>query len=290
MTMFNDQASSLRRTMKKINNREQQAKTIAVVSGKGGVGKSNFTLNFALKLSEHNKSVLIIDLDIGMGNIDILLGLQAKYSIVQMYENDLSIHDIIEVGPNAISYIAAGSGLSKVFSMNEQMLNYFLDQFSEITSEYDYIFFDMGAGATDDSLSYILATDECIVVTTPEPTAMMDGYAMIKHIYQKNPLLPFYLLINRADSIKEGKQVIERLQKVSEHFLSKSLTALGVLPYDKKVSKAVISQVPFTLYDPQAQASRAVDQIVTQYLTDTINLDKKAPSSFITKLKRFIAD
>ncbi|MBU5594977.1 MinD/ParA family protein [Amphibacillus sp. MSJ-3] len=284
--MINDQASSLRRKMEQINNSKKHAKTISVVSGKGGVGKSNFTLNFALKLSEQKKSVLIIDLDIGMGNIDILLGLQAKYSIVQMYENSLSIQDIIEEGPNSISYIAAGSGLSKIFTMNEAMLNYFLDEFSTITSDFDYIFFDMGAGASDDSLSFILATDECIVVTTPEPTAMMDAYAMIKHIHQKNPNLPFYLLINRASSIEEGKRVIQKLQKVSEHFLAKSITALGVLPYDKKVAKAVIAQVPFTLYDPQALASRTIAQLVNQYLTNTINIDKKAPSSFISKLKR----
>ncbi len=287
--MYNDQAASLRQKMNKIN-RKKQAKTIAVVSGKGGVGKSNFTINFALKLIEKKKSVLIIDLDIGMGNIDILLGLQSRYSIVQMYENHLSIHDIIEVGPKSIAYISAGSGLSTVFNMDETKLNYFLDQFNQISSEYDYIFFDMGAGATNESLAYILAADECILVTTPEPTSMMDGYAMIKHIHNKNNQLPFYLLINRADSIKEGKQVIRRLQKVTNHFLAKQIEALGVLPDDKKVSKGVIAQVPFVLYDPLTQASRAIDQIANQYLTNTIDLDKKTPSSFITKLKKFIKE
>lgn len=287
--MYNDQAANLRQKMQRFN-QKKQAKTIAVVSGKGGVGKSNFTINFALKLIEKRKSVLIIDLDIGMGNIDILMGLQARHSIVQMYENHLSIHDIIEVGPNSISYISAGSGLSTVFNMDEEKLNYFLDQYNEIASEYDYIFFDMGAGATHESLAYILAADECILVTTPEPTSMMDGYAMIKHIHNKNTQLPFYLLINRADSIKEGKQVINKLQKVTSTFLAKQITALGVLPDDKKVSKAVISQIPFVLYDPLTQASRAIEQIVNQYLTDTINLDKKAPSSFITKLKKFIKE
>src|SRR5690625_1210755 len=145
--MYDDQASKLRQTMRS-RRANRQAKTIAVVSGKGGVGKSNFTLNFALKLIEQKKSVLIIDLDIGMGNIDILLGLQSKHSIVQMYENNLPIHDIIEVGPNSISYIAGGSGLSKLFDLDEVKLNYFLNQFNKISTEYDYIFFDMGAGAT----------------------------------------------------------------------------------------------------------------------------------------------
>lgn len=287
--MYHDQAANLRQTMQRLKIKKH-AKTIAVVSGKGGVGKSNFTINFALKLIEQNKKVLIIDLDIGMGNVDILLGLQAKQSIVEMYENHLSIRDIIEIGPNDIAYISAGSGLSTVFNMDEAKLNYFLDQFNEITSDYDYIFFDMGAGASNDSLAYILAADECILVTTPEPTSMMDGYAMIKHIHYKNEQLPFYLLINRAQSVNEGKQIIKKLQRVTQHFLGKEITPLGVLPDDKKVSKAVISQVPFVLYDSSAHVSRAIEQIVKQYLTDTINVDQKAPSSFISKLKKFIKE
>src|SRR5690625_315133 len=265
MTMYDDQASKLRQTMRS-RRANRQAKTIAVVSGKGGVGKTNFTINFALKLMEQKKSVLIMDLDIGMGNVDILLGTQSRYSIVEMYEKELSIHDIIESGPNSLSYIAAGSGLSEVFNFDEAKLNYFSEQFNDIVANYDFIFFDMGAGATDQSLSYVLATDECIIVTTPEPTAVMDAYAMIKHIHQKNQSLPFYLLINRAESIKEGRRTIDKLQKVTDYFLSKKIKALGVLPYDKKVSKAVIAQVPFVLSNPQARVSRAIDQIVSQYL------------------------
>jgi len=287
--MYDDQASKLRQTMRS-RRANRQAKTIAVVSGKGGVGKTNFTINFALKLMEQKKSVLIMDLDIGMGNVDILLGTQSRYSIVEMYEKELSIHDIIESGPNSLSYIAAGSGLSEVFNFDEAKLNYFSEQFSDIVANYDFILFDMGAGATDQSLSYVLAADECIVVTTPEPTAMMDAYAMIKHIHQKNQLLPFYLLINRTDSIEEGKKIIDKLKKVADYFLTKEILTLGILPYDKRVSQAVVAQVPFVLHDPRSQASRAIDQIVRQYLTDAIDVDKKAPSSFMTKLKKFIKE
>ncbi|MBM7540590.1 MinD/ParA family protein [Amphibacillus cookii] len=289
MNMYNDQAENLRKKMEK-RSKHKHAKTIAVVSGKGGVGKSNFTLNFALSLAQKEKSVLIVDLDIGMGNIDILLGLQAKQSIVQMYENNLSIHDIIEKGPHALAYIAAGSGLSEVFSMSEEKFNYFLEQFDQITYDYDYIFFDMGAGATHDSLFYILAADQCFVVTTPEPTAMMDAYAMVKHIYLRNPELPFYLVVNRSESFKDGKMIMKRLQKVIEQFLSKSITPLGIIPYDKVISRAVVQQIPFTLFDSRAQASKAVNQIATQYLTDSININKKTSSTFITKLKKFMTE
>lgn len=270
----------------------RQTKTIAVVSGKGGVGKSNFTLNFALSLAGQGKAVLIVDLDIGMGNIDILLGLQANTTIVEMFDKQLPIHDIIEHGPHSINYIAAGSGLSDLFSLDEAKFNYFIDQFETVSSEYDYVFFDMGAGATDESLLFILAADECIVVTTPEPTAMMDAYGMMKHIHQRNASLPFYLLVNRVENAKEGQQIIQRLQKVSERFLAKTLHVLGMIPFDKKVSRAVIKQIPFSMFDTRSPATRAINQIAMKYVSNQTdkNDNDKSPSSFITKLKRLLKE
>ncbi|WP_117169691.1 MinD/ParA family protein [Paraliobacillus sediminis] len=284
-----DQAANLRKKIDRLNT-TRQAKTIAVVSGKGGVGKSNFSLNFALNLSKKGKKVLLFDLDIGMGNIDILLGVQAKRSIVQMYENQLSIHDIIETGPHDLSYITAGSGLTDLFKMDENKFNYFLEQLDELITDFDYIIFDMGAGASVDSMFYVLAADECIVVTTPEPTAMMDAYAMMKHICHRNYHVPLYLLVNRAENNKDGRSIIKRLQRVMQSFLKKEITPLGILPNDKSVSKAVISQIPFTLYDPKSKVTLAMEQIVTQYIGNVINIEKKVPSTFISKLKQFVKE
>lgn len=287
--MRSDQAASLRKRMDRLN-AKRQAKTVSVVSGKGGVGKSNFTLNFALTLAENGKKVLIFDLDIGMGNIDILLGVQSKKTIVEMYEKQLAIHDIIETGPYSLSYIAAGSGLSDMFSMDEEKFNYFLSQVDDLIVDYDYIFFDMGAGASADSLNYILASDECIVVTTPEPTAMMDAYAMMKHINKMNEHLPFYLLVNRAEGLKDGKLVMRKLQQVVGQFLHKEVKPLGILPYDKVVSKAVIEQVPFTLYEPKARVSKTLKDIALKYLNGNNDSIKRTPSSFISKLMKFMKE
>lgn len=286
---MSDQAASLRKKISKLQSKTQ-AKTIAVVSGKGGVGKSNFSLNFALTLSKQEKKVLLFDLDIGMGNIDILMGVHAKRSIVQMFENHLSIHDIIETGPNSLSYIAAGSGLTDIFKMNEDKFNYFLEQLDDLITQFDYIIFDMGAGASADSMFYILAADECIVVSTPEPTSMMDAYAMMKHICSKDFHIPLSLLVNRAESSKDGKLIVKRLQKVMYNFLNKEISPLGILPNDKTVSKAVLSQVPFTLFDSKSKVTVAMEQIVAQYLNNGINIEEKIPSSFIKKLKQFIKE
>lgn len=284
---MNDQAFQLRH---RINNADKKAKTIAVISGKGGVGKSNITLNFTLELIKKDKHVLIIDLDIGMGNIDILLGHQSQYSLVDMYQERMSINDIIEVTKEGVSYISAGSGLSDLFNMDEDKFNFFLDEFEKLIHHYDYIFFDMGAGATKDSLFYILAADECFVITTPEPTAMMDAYAMVKHVYQRNQDLPFYILMNRSETYKEGKLAIRRMQQVVEQFLNKKMIPLGILTYDKIVSKAVIRQIPFSIMEPTAEVSKQLRSLVAQYAEDDINIDQRPKQSFVSKLKKFIKE
>ncbi|MYL33161.1 P-loop NTPase [Pontibacillus yanchengensis] len=286
---MNDQAHNLRQKLNRIKH-DSEAKTIAIASGKGGVGKSNFALNFALSLTKQNKKVLIFDLDIGMGNIDILLGLSPQYSIVDMFEEHLSIHDVIETGPNSLSYIAAGSGLSKLFHLNDSKSEYFFNQLQEIIEWYDYIFFDMGAGVTDESLNFILAANECIVVTTPEPTSLTDAYAMIKHIYNKQSKLPIYLLVNRAHSRKAGEQTMTRLQEVVEKFLNKSINPLGILPDDRCVTKAVSRQLPFVTYDEHSKVSRTIRNIVKQYLQDITTIQEQGKRPFVSKLKRFMLE
>ncbi|GEN55797.1 flagellum site-determining protein YlxH [Halolactibacillus alkaliphilus] len=286
---MNDQAHQLRKQM---NDTGKEAKTIAVISGKGGVGKSNITLNFALDLVERGKKVLIFDLDIGMGNIDILLGLQSQYSIVDMFNQHLPIEKVIETTTTGLSYITAGSGLTDLFQMNEEKINFFLMQFNEVLNRYDYIFFDMGAGATKESLFYILSADECFVVTTPEPTAMMDAYAMIKHVYHRNNELPFYLIMNRATSSKEGEIATERLKRVVLQFLNKECVALGQLPLDAVVSKSVTKQQPFIMSEPKSKVAKELHRLIDTYLneTDVDCVNSKQPRSFITKLKKLIRE
>ncbi|MCT2534541.1 MinD/ParA family protein [Aquibacillus koreensis] len=286
---MSDQAAKLRRKLELLRNK-RHAKTIAVISGKGGVGKSNFALNFSLGLLKKGKKVLIFDLDIGMGNIDILLGLSAKQSIANMFTHNLSIHDIIEVGPNSLSYIAAGSGLSDIFTMDQQKFTYFLDQLEDLMTSYDYIIFDMGAGITHGSLYYMLAADECIVITTPEPTSMTDAYAIIKHITNHNFNLPLLVLVNRIPNFKTGQEALERLQKVVQRFLHRDIIPLGLLPEDKTVVKAVTSQTPFMIYNPAADVSLALSQIVDQYVSDSINISETVPFSFVKRLKQLITE
>lgn len=285
---MSDQAASLRRKLQ-VSKNPREAKTLSFISGKGGVGKSNIALNFSLELIKNDQKVLLFDLDVGMGNIDILLGLNSDKTIIDMFNEQLSIHDIIEKGPKNLAYIAGGSGLSDFFNLNADRKDYFLSQYTELVQMYDYIIFDMGAGATKDSIFFILASDECIVITTPEPTSITDAYGMIKHVASNQPHMPISVIMNRCSAQKDGERALERFKTVISQFLHIEIRMMGILPEDKMVTNAVRRQIPFTLLKEKSAAGRAVQQLTINYLIESKEVNNIGnPSSFVLKLKQFI--
>jgi flagellar biosynthesis protein FlhG len=287
---MNDQAKNLRRMVDIASEGLKATKVLAVVSGKGGVGKSNFSLNFALELTKIGKEVIVFDLDIGMANIDILLGMSSKHTVVDMIESEIGIWDIIEKGPENLSFIAGGSGLASMFELNPQKLTRFLQQLELINGKYDYIIFDMGAGASNDSLHFILSANEVIVVTTPEPTSVTDAYSMVKYIQLKDQEVPISLLINRVESILEGKKTFKNLKLVSSQFLQKEVTLMGIIPNDPIVLKAVKAQIPFVLYSPNSKPTKAIQAIALEY-TGGGRVDITPPfSKFMGKLKKYFSE
>lgn len=285
--MKHDQAEGLRRKLDRWNN-PRQAKTLAVISGKGGVGKSNFALNFSLQLINNGKKVLLFDLDVGMGNIDILLGNRAEKTIVNLFEERLSVHDIIEQGPEGLAYIAGGSGLSNFFQMDESDHAYFYEQYRELSQAYDYILFDMGAGVTEDSLFFILASDECIVITTPEPTSVTDAYGMIKHVVNRKRDMPLHVILNRAFNYQDGLKALERFKAVVSKFLDVEIHSVGIIPDDKVVTQAIVRQIPYTLYNEKSKAAKALKEITYNYVTQTKQVNRTTSSSFVQRLKQLI--
>ncbi|GGF10911.1 flagellum site-determining protein YlxH [Halobacillus andaensis] len=285
---MSDQAEKLRNRLRNLSQQQDAAKTVAVASGKGGVGKSNFTINFALKLIQNGKNVLIIDFDIGMGNIDILLGVSPEKSFIDLFNDSTStIEDIVEQGPNGLSYISGGSGLREIFTLNGYKSGYFTQQFTELVDSYDFILFDMGAGVTKDSLYFMASADEVIVVTTPEPTSITDAYAVIKHLMNYVPDLPIRILTNRIVNQTSGKETFNRLEKVAMKFMNKSITHLGSMPDDRKVMSSVLDQVPFVIREPKCSASKAVHKIAEDYLHVPSHNRK---NSFLSKLKSFVTE
>lgn len=282
-----DQAENLRNRLRQ-QNFQSSARTIAVISGKGGVGKSNFSLNFAITMSKKGHSVLLFDMDIGMGNIDILMGNTSGMSIIDFFEYGKTLKEIISPGPENISVIAGGTGLTKLFELEEELFDRFTGEFNGLLSDYDYIIFDMGAGINEDSTKFMLCVDDLIVITTPEPTAVMDAYSVMKYLNSINQELPFFLVCNRVHSDTEGQETVKRIQNALYKFLQKEIIPLGFLPDDKSVSKAVTSQIPFVLFNSESIVSKSLSDIAARYedgeFKEELSLKK---SHFLGKLKSY---
>ena len=284
---MDDQAERLREKVKTLED-NKRTKTLAIISGKGGVGKSNFALNFAISLKEKGNSVLLFDMDVGMGNIDILMGISTPYSIIDFFTSAVSLKQLIGKAPVGIDYITGGSGLTELTKINENDMKHFFNEFSIILNEYDYVLLDMGAGMDETSLRFVLSVDEVIVLTTSEPTSITDAYAAMKYIIMKNNQIPFYLLVNRASSEKEGIDTYTRISNVLKHFLGKSSELLGVLPEDKTISQAVKIQTPFFVHNTRSPASKALMKITEKYCHKEESQLNNSKVNFITKLKRFL--
>ncbi|MDG5788171.1 MinD/ParA family protein [Evansella sp. AB-P1] len=288
-----DQADVLRNKMMQFQDRSNEnniknTKVIAVVSGKGGVGKSNISVNFSLALQKLGKNVIIFDLDIGMANIDILLGKTTNFSIVDMLEKGFTIWDIIETGQEGLSFISGGTGLTELFQMTEEKMNYFLEQLSQLGQKYDYILFDMGAGISQSSIHFLLSVNELFLVTTPEPTSITDAYAMIKHINSQSNAIPIHLIVNRAKHKNDGVNTARNLSSVCLQFLNKEISHIATLPDDEIVWKGVRSQVPFILMSPKSKPSIAIHQAALQFIKNdgTKIMDEKVSlNTFVSKLK-----
>jgi flagellar biosynthesis protein FlhG len=283
-----DQAESLRLQLKRQDS-TSKTKAIAVVSGKGGVGKSNFSLNFSISLSRKGFKVLLFDMDIGMGNLDILMGKSSDKSIVDYLSGDSLLHEVIIDGPEGISFIAGGTGLTQLVHIDADKLNAFTDDLHSQLEQYDYLIFDMGAGINEDSLRVLLSVHEIFVITTPEPTSLTDAYATMKFVHLQDSKLPFFLVVNRAQTEKEGKETLSRLSEVMKKFLGRESISLGVLPDDRTIQQAVRRQIPFISYNPKSAAAKALEDITNHY---TMRVIQGSPAhirtSFVTKFKSFL--
>ncbi|KGR73911.1 MinD/ParA family protein [Ureibacillus sinduriensis] len=284
-----DQAENLR--LKMLQSQGALGRSIAIVSGKGGVGKSNFSTNFAINLLKLGKKVVVLDMDIGMGNVNILIGKTAQYNLKHYLLGEVSLDQVVYEGPHDLKYISGGSGMSSVMEWSREMIDALLNAFAELQKTYDYILFDMGAGATNWSLDLISAIEEIIVVTTEEPTAITDAYSMMKYIHVRDENKTIYLLCNRAYSKEDGQETLNRLESTMKHFLNKEVILLGSLPEDPAVRKAVREQVPFSIAYPDSNISKTlkvmVQQFVNRNLVEVHGRNKQ--NTFLSKLRNIFS-
>ncbi len=258
-------------------------RVIAVTSGKGGVGKTNFTINLGIALTKLGQKVTILDADLGLANVDVVVGLVPKYTLLHVIRNEKTLEEIIVDGPNGIKIISGGSGLTELVNLSEAQLLNLVGNLKTIGKYSDYILIDTGAGLSNSVLTFIDAATEVILISTPEPTSITDAYAILKNIISEDKEKTIRLLINRVESNEEGISIYDNINTAAQRFLKVSIQRLGYLYDDPLVTKAVKSQKPFLLSYPNSLISQGVEAIASR-LVNELNFEVREVSG----LKRFI--
>jgi flagellar biosynthesis protein FlhG len=263
-----DQAETLRELMKgKTGTAVEESKTriITVASGKGGVGKTNISTNLAIAYAQQGKKVILMDADLGLANVNVVLGIIPKYNLYHLIRKQKSMSDIIMDTNFGIQIVAGASGFAKIANLSEDERRNFVDEISQL-SIADIIIIDTSAGVSNNVLSFVAAADEVIIVTTPEPTAITDAYGIIKIIATEidNLNLGLKLVVNRVKSVVEGKKVAERVINIAGQFLNVKVDYLGYVYEDVIVQNSVLRQKPFIIVDPKSKASICLRHLVSR--------------------------
>lgn len=266
--------------------RERATRVIAVTSGKGGVGKTNFTVNLGIAFAQRGLQVLVLDTDIGLANVDVILGLSPEYDLSHVIAGQRDVFEIIYEGPAGLKLIAGGTGFQDIVNLNELQLARFLSALESLDGTVDIILLDTGAGISKNVLNFVLAADEIVIVTTPEPTALTDAYAIIKVIVRRRPSACLKLVANRVLTAKDGTAAAERLAAAAERFLGAKLEFLGPVIEDEAVPRSVRSQTPFLIHAPNSPASACINRVADALLGGAAAAKPRGARSFFQQLTR----
>ena len=247
-------ATRLRRMPKK---KPSPVRVITVTSGKGGVGKTNVSVNLAMALSNAGKRVTIMDADLGLGNIDVLLGLHPEHNLNDVIKGEQQLDDIIEQGPGNMSIIPAASGVQNMAELSPVQHAGLIRAFSEMNHNLDVLLVDTAAGISDSVISFSRAAQEVLVVVNDEPASITDAYALIKVLASEHGLFRFRVLCNRVKSAQQGRELYSTITKVTDRFLDVALDYVGFIPDDDFVVKAIRKQRPVVDAYPRSKASMA---------------------------------
>lgn len=268
LTKTGDQADTLRQMAREVRKGPQSGpshtstgmdqkgiRVISVTSGKGGVGKSNVVSNLAIAMSMQGKKVLIIDADLGLGNLDVLLGLSPAYNLNHVLNGEKSISEILIDGPAGIKIIPAGSGIQEFTSLGQHQKLMLLDELDMLEEQFDIMIVDTEAGISENVTYFTVAAQEIIVVVTPEPTSITDVYALIKLLATRYSEHHFKVLVNMAKDSEDALEVFRKLANVAGRFLDISLDYLGCVVKDEKVVEAVKRQKAVSELFPESEAA-----------------------------------
>ncbi|MDR0719543.1 MAG: MinD/ParA family protein [Treponema sp.] len=240
-----------------------KSRIITVTSGKGGVGKTNVSVNMALAYARLGKKVVVMDADLGLANVNVMLNMIPKYNLYHVIRKQKTMKEIMVDTDYGISIVAGASGFSKIADLSEEERQNFINEL-EALSNFDIIIIDTAAGVSRNVLDFVAAADDAVIITTPEPTAITDAYGIIKIIATEWDSLNMglKLVVNRVKSYAEAKRVADRMTNIAGQFLNLKMDYLGCIFDDIAVSQAVLRQRPFMVVDPKCKASLCVQHIV----------------------------
>jgi flagellar biosynthesis protein FlhG len=237
--------------------KDQGPKIIAVTSGKGGVGKTNVVANLSVCLSELGRKVVVLDADFGLANLDVLLGLTPRYHLGHVLFGNKTLTEVMVQGPQGIRIIPASSGLQRMAELTLAQRNHLIESFTNLDADTDYFIIDTAAGISRNVIHFLLSAQEVIVVSAPEPTAIVDAYAVIKIILSEDPQKHIQVLINSVERSEDAQEVFCQINSVVKRFLSREVDYLGHIERDPHVPQAVRSQMLVTHRFPNTAASRS---------------------------------
>lgn len=257
MTVLIDQATQLRSMMRA----GRRASVIAVTSGKGGVGKSNISVNLAIKLASAGKDVVLLDADLGLANADVLCSIDLPFNLSHVIARKKELREVMVPGPGGFRLIGGASGLARMADLTDADRQRLITALAELEEEVDVILIDTGAGISPNVLAFTRAADHVLVVTTPEPTAITDAYAVIKVVTRDGDARRISLLVNQVTSAAEARIVQDRIAKVARQFLGVTVFEAGYVLTDEQVPASVRKRQPFVLASPRCPATACITQL-----------------------------
>jgi len=232
-------------------------RVVAVTSGKGGVGKTNVTANLAVALAHLGRRVMVLDADLGLGNLDVLLGLAPAFSLADVLSGQRRLREVLVPGPGGITVLPAGSGFQNLTALSDHQIRELQSEMDELQEQTDILLIDTGAGIGRNVTSFATMAQDIIVVAAPEPTSLTDAYALMKVLSTQYGERRFRLLVSMTRSPTDGRDVYRKLSLVAERFLHISMDFLGSIPFDPRLAEAVCQQRPLVELYPQSKAAQA---------------------------------
>ncbi len=244
----------------------KRPQSIAITSGKGGVGKTNIAANLAIALQRRKERVALFDADLALANAHIVLGCKAQRTMADAFSSDTPLRDILADGPAGLKLVAGGSGLSELMDLSPENRHRIIASFRDLSDDVDTLVVDTAAGIEANVVDFVEASDRVVVVVVGEPTAFVDAYAAIKVLHQETGRMNFDVVVNRARDEAHGAEIFKRFRAITDKFLSANLHHIGSVPQDPRLVQAVTQRVPLLIAYPDSPAARAIDRLA-QVLT-----------------------